>query len=126
MHLDTHVVAWLFEGRIDYLPSAARRRLDTEPLAISPIVELELAYLHEIGRTAQPPEVVLPELRASIGLTVCGTPFRSVIAAATGLAWTRDPFDRLIGAQAIAEGETLLTKDERIRKHLELAVWDED
>lgn len=126
MHLDTHVVAWLFEGDIDRLPPAARRRLDTDPLAISPIVELELAYLHEIGRTSQPPGVVLQELRASVGLTVSSAPFRSVVAAAIGLAWTRDPFDRLIGAQAIAEGETLLTKDERIRKHLELAVWDVD
>jgi len=126
MHLDTHVVAWLFAGYIDHLPAAVRRRLDTEPLAISPIVELELAYLHEIGKTSQPPGVVLPELRASVGLTVSDIPSRSVTVAATGLAWTRDPFDRLIGAQAIAANEMLLTKDERIRKHLELAVWDED
>ncbi|MGH3766197.1 MAG: type II toxin-antitoxin system VapC family toxin [Pseudonocardiaceae bacterium] len=124
MHLDTHVVAWLFEGHTHLLPAAVRRRLDSEPLVISPIVELELAYLHEIGRTSKPPGFVLPELRAKVGLTVSGAPLRAVVDAAIGLAWTRDPFDRLIAAQALAENETLLTKDDRIRKHLELAVWD--
>lgn len=124
MHLDTHVVAWLFAGHLSHLPQAVRHRLDSEPLAISPIVELELAYLHEIGRTTQPPEVVVPELRDSVGLTVSDAPFRSVAAAAVSLLWTRDPFDRLIVAQAIVEGETLLTKDERIRKNVELAAWD--
>ncbi|MGH3771315.1 MAG: type II toxin-antitoxin system VapC family toxin [Pseudonocardiaceae bacterium] len=124
MHLDTHVVAWLFAGHTNYLPAAVRRRLDSEPLVISPIVELELAYLHEIGQTSQPPGVVLQELGAAVGLTVSGAPFGAVVGAAIGLVWTRDPFDRLIAAQALTENETLLTKNERIRKHLELAVWD--
>ncbi|MGH3927592.1 MAG: type II toxin-antitoxin system VapC family toxin [Pseudonocardiaceae bacterium] len=124
MHLDTHVVAWLFAGRVDHLPPAVRRRLDTEPLMISPIVELELAYLYEIGRTSQPAGVVLPELRSSLGLTVSDTPFRSVVVAATALVWTRDPFDRLIVAQAITEDQPLLTTDEQIRKHCDLAVWN--
>ena len=126
MHLDTHVVAWLFAGHINHLPPAVRRRLDSEPLIISPVVELELAYLHEIGRTTQPPGVVLPELGGAVGLTVSGAPFGAVVGAAIGLAWTRDPFDRLIAAQALVENEALLTKDERIRKHLDLAVWDTD
>ncbi|MEO7196593.1 MAG: PIN domain-containing protein [Pseudonocardiaceae bacterium] len=126
MHLDTHVVAWLFEGPTNHLPAVVRRRLDNEPLVISPIVELELAYLHEIGRTSQPPGVVLKELGAAVGLTVSDAPFGAAVAAAIGLAWTRDPFDRLIAAQALTEKETLLTKDERIRKHRELAVWDAD
>jgi PIN domain nuclease of toxin-antitoxin system len=124
MHLDTHVVAWLFAGHLSPLPLVVRRRLDSEPLVISPIVELELAYLYEIGRTTQPPEVVVPELRDSVGLTFSGGPFRSVVAVAVGLSWTRDPFDRLIAAQAIVAGETLLTKDDRIRKNIELAAWD--
>ncbi len=126
MHLDTHVVAWLCAGHTNQLPPAARRRLDSEPLVISPIVELELAYLHEIGRTSQPPGFLLQELAATVGLTVSTTPFAAVVGAAIGLAWTRDPFDRLIVAQALAENEILLTKDERIRKHLNLAVWDAD
>lgn len=111
-----------------YHPAATGRQAPSRQRAaiISPVVELELAYLHEIGRTTQPPGVVLPELGAAVGLTVSGAPFGAVVGTAVGLAWARDPFDRLIAAQALVENETLLTKDERIRKHLDLAVWDAD
>lgn len=38
-------------------------------------------------------------------------------------SWTRDPFDRLIVANAKAAGAPLITKDERIRKHYRRAIW---
>ena len=37
--------------------------------------------------------------------------------------WVRDPFDRLIVAQAIANEAPLVTKDEKIRRHYRRAVW---
>jgi PIN domain nuclease of toxin-antitoxin system len=37
--------------------------------------------------------------------------------------WTRDPFDRLITAQAASYNQVLLTKDETIRKHYANAIW---
>src|SRR5690606_27064265 len=39
------------------------------------------------------------------------------------LAWTRDPFDRLIAGDALAAADRLVTKDEVIRASVELAVW---
>jgi PIN domain nuclease of toxin-antitoxin system len=39
------------------------------------------------------------------------------------LNWTRDPFDRLIAAQALCRGIPLLTKDESIRRRIKLAAW---
>ncbi|HLG72825.1 MAG TPA: type II toxin-antitoxin system Phd/YefM family antitoxin [Chloroflexota bacterium] len=39
------------------------------------------------------------------------------------ITWTRDPFDRLIAAHALATDTPLLTKDETIRQHLPLAWW---
>lgn len=126
MHLDTHVVIWLHEGEPDFFPLVARRLLDSEPLLISPMVRLELALLHEIGRMAPSPGTVLADLGRSVGLTVSPAPFAAVTAAATDLGWTRDPFDRLISAQAIVEDTVLLTKDRRIRQHLDRARWDDD
>lgn len=67
---------------------------------------------------------MLEGLRRSLGVNVCGIPFADVVGAATDLGWTRDPFDRLICAQALAEGQRLLTKDRHIRAHLDLARWD--
>lgn len=69
---------------------------------------------------------VLDELARSAGLAESATPFAAVVAASGSLSWTRDPFDRMICAQAVVDGDTLLTRDRRIRAHLESARWDED
>ncbi|MBI4617990.1 MAG: hypothetical protein HY720_30560 [Planctomycetes bacterium] len=44
IHLDTHVVAWLFAGEVDLLPSRARSLVETQEIAISPMVQLELGF----------------------------------------------------------------------------------
>ncbi len=124
MHLDTHVVVWLHEDRRDRIPEAVRRRLNTAPLMVSPMVELELAYLFDVGKISVPASVIIDDLRPTVGLAVSTTPFESVIRQAVRLTWTRDPFDRLIAAQAIAEGESLLTANRRILANLQHAVWD--
>jgi len=46
------------------------------------------------------------------------------VRAAVDLTWTRDPFDRLIDAHAIAASVPLLTADRAILEHLPLATWD--
>ena len=124
MHLDTHVLVWLYAGARDRFPPAARARLESGHLAVSPIVRLELQYLLEVGRVRVDPHALLVDLRRRAGVTVSATPFGDVVAAAQPLSWTRDPFDRLIAAQALVEGVPLLTAERTIRQHLALAVWD--
>jgi len=52
IYLDTHVVIWLYARKGEGLSTRARRLIEDEPeIAISPMVLLELDYLHEIGRT---------------------------------------------------------------------------
>ena len=88
------------------------------------MVRLELQYLTEIGRLRLGAHDILDKLRVEIGLAVCERPFSDVIAIATGEAWTRDPFDRVIVAQAKSNGVApLLTADEKIRAHYVNAVW---
>jgi PIN domain nuclease of toxin-antitoxin system len=124
-YLDTHVVAWLFAGRLDLLPGGVRRLLDSSDLLISPMVELELQYLFEIQRTARPGREVIASLQEEIGLGVCDLPFHQVIAAAAGQSWTRDPFDRILVAQAMIRQAPLVTKDDHIRQHYGAAVWND-
>lgn len=50
--------------------------------------------------------------------------FSDVIAKALTIGWTRDPFDRLIVANAMADGARLITADETIRANFKDAVWD--
>jgi PIN domain nuclease of toxin-antitoxin system len=123
IYLDTHVVAWLYGGRVDLLPDGARNLLNSEELLISPAVVLELQYLFEIRRTAAPAGQVVEALAVDLGLKVCDLPFAEVARAALGQSWTRDPFDRLIAGQAQARPAPLLTRDETILQHCPQATW---
>ena len=122
--LDTHVVAWLFAGRIDLLSARARSLIEQPDLMISPIVILELQCLFEIGRTTLPGRTVVEDLQQRIGLEVSTTPFSAVVLAAEQQGWTRDPFDRLIVGHAAAEQATLVTKDATIQSHYPAAAWN--
>jgi len=125
IYLDTHVVAWLYSGDLELLPHGVRDLLEGEELVISPMVELELQYLYESGRTTQPARVVVDTLDEEIGLARCGLPFGQVVDKALEQSWTRDPFDRMIVAQARARRLPLLTRDQTIRDHYREAIWIE-
>lgn len=122
--LDTHVVGWLYEGTDRRIPPRARKLIATEDSFISPLVELELTYLHEAGRVTEPATAPLSALRRTIGLQVADVNLAGVARAAMSLTWTRDPFDRLIAAQAITADVPLLTADRTILENLPLATWD--
>lgn len=122
-YLDTHVVAWLFAGDVSLLSSRARDAVDSADLLVSPAVLLELQLLREIGRSTVAAEDVIGDLRHRLGLEVCSLPFADVATAALDLAWTRDPFDRLIVAQAACRESVLVTKDRALRRRYAGAVW---
>lgn len=122
-YLDTHIVCWLYEGRLDLLSEAARELIECTDLRVSPMVDLELQFLYEIGRITKGPATLLPALRAEIGLEVSKEPFWRVIAQARSLSWTRDPFDRLLVPEVLLTKTVLVTKDKLIRKHRHAAVW---
>ena len=84
---------------------------------------LELEVLFELKRIAHDSAEIIAGLGRQFGLTVASTPFVAVIEAARTFAWTRDPFDRLIVANAIADGARLLTADETILANFNDAVW---
>lgn len=123
VHLDTHIVCWLFEGRTELLSEPARQALEEGRLFVSPIVTLELQYLFEIKRITKRPEVVLASLREDIDLDTAPQSFDAIVKEAIGLAWTRDPFDRLIVAAAMVAHASLVTKDSSIHKHWSNAIW---
>lgn len=121
--LDTHVVCWLYEGRIDLLSTECAAAIETGLLRISPMVSLELQYLFEIGRITRPANEVLAALAEDIDLRLNVTPFADTVARAQSLNWTRDPFDRLIVAETMAASGVLLTRDEKIRSNAPCAIW---
>ncbi len=124
IYFDTHVVVWLYSGDIKLLSSKALELIENNDLLyISPIVYLELKFLYEIGRIKVSPAEILESLSASIGLSVCDKSFLQIISESISLEWTRDPFDRIIVANAIVNDAVLLTKDSRIQANYSKACW---
>ena len=126
IYLDTHVVAWLYgmQSKSDRLSKQASDAIESaDDIRISPIVRLELKYLHEIGRIADPPLLVLDAIQVPLGLNICDAPFPAVVREAEAQTWTRDPFDRVIVAQASLHGAPLITKDEHMHKNYAQCVW---
>lgn len=121
--IDTHVAIWLYAGLPERLPEAARALIGEHEARVSPLVELELAYMHEIGRARDPAPMMLAALRQSIGLEIADASLAELTNAAAGLTWTRDPFDRMIAAQAIIADTPLVTADRIILDNLPLATW---
>jgi PIN domain nuclease of toxin-antitoxin system len=123
-YLDTNVAIWLRRGDKHGLPKRAQQAIEADDeLLISPMVLLEFQLLHEIGRLKKTAEEVADELSALIGVRVCTYPFGLVTKYALREKWTRDPFDRIIVAHAHSRNARLVTHDEEIRRHYELAVW---
>jgi PIN domain nuclease of toxin-antitoxin system len=123
IYLDTHVLVRLYLGDIDNLGAAARKAIEEQDLMASGAAVLELEFLHEIGRLRPTALKVVSALGSDAGLRVCELPFRVVAEYALKESWGRDPFDRLIVANAKANDAPLVTKDEKIHRHFKRAVW---
>ena len=123
IYLDTHIVVWLYQKDISKFTSEVIALIDREELLISPMVELELEYLFEIERISERAEIIIDYLKEKTGLKICNSPFQDIIKKAASSKWTRDPFDRIITAQAAVNNSILITKDKQIRKHYSKAVW---
>lgn len=121
--LDTHVVVWLYAGLTKKFGAAIRQQMNRSEIVVSPIVRLELQYLYEIKRTTENADEILTDLSQRIGLRVADNDFDAVIRRALGLSWTRDPFDRIITAQASLEDTPLISSDKNILDHYAYARW---
>ncbi len=124
IHLDTHVLVWLSGGEAGACAEGAGAA-SGERVSCAPMAQLELAHLYEIGRITRGASDVLGVLAPALGLAVSAAPFAAVVAYALDLTWTRDPFDRLIAANALVDGAGLLTADESLLANCPAAFWQQ-
>lgn len=123
MYLDTHVLVKLWLGAVDGLGPMARKSLSAEDLFVSPAAILELELLHKIRRLSPTANKLVANLGEQFGVRVSEIPFKTVVHHALTEKWGRDPFDRLIVANAKADDALLLTKDQKIHRHYSRAIW---
>jgi PIN domain nuclease of toxin-antitoxin system len=114
--LDTHVVYWWFKGRRDELTEDLQALLTHErDVFVSPVTPLELLVKESRG-TLGLPKGLIQEIR---GPEFRELPIRHLHAVVAGRLPDihRDPFDRLLIAQAQCEELTLVTRDAAIAKY---------
>lgn len=124
IYLDTHVVLWLYAQKGKGLSDKASQLIEeSTSILISPMVLLEIDFLREIGRVRVGSDLIHHYLAQNMGLRACEKPFLEVIRLASQQTWTRDPFDRIITAQAAIDLDTLITKDNSIHQHYSQSAW---
>ena len=112
--LDTHAVVWwwLYAPR---LGARARRALaaDDQPTFVSAVSALEIGIKFRIGKLPEfgDPAMRYPTQMARDGFTALPVTESHALRAGLLPGDHRDPFDRIIAAQALAEGLTVVTVD---------------
>ena len=119
--LDTHVVLWQLSGVQRLGARASEAIASAAELAFSVVSFAEIGVKAAIGKLTVP-----DDLHAHVvgtGLRVLGLSADHGLAVASVPLHHRDPFDRLLVAQARHEGLTLVTADTRLHAY-DVAVID--
>jgi PIN domain nuclease of toxin-antitoxin system len=85
----------------------------------------EIAVKHRLGRLplTSPPEVFVPEQRKAHGIEPLPVDEEAALYVAQLPDLHRDPFDRMLVAQATVHGLTVLTPDEAIHQYAVRKFW---
>ena len=123
-YLDTNVVIFLHSANVARMTPRAMDRIETSELLISAMVMLELEMLCEKSALKYSASQILAALNQQIGVSVCQLPMSAIMTSALAIKWTREPGDRIIVANAVANNEApLITSDRRIHEHYRNAIW---
>jgi PIN domain nuclease of toxin-antitoxin system len=117
--LDTHIVLWWLADN-PVLSDDIKDRLDHEPdVYVSAATIWEVAIKQAIGKLSEP--AGLPERIRDSGFASLPISFEHTITAGHLPLIHRDPFDRMLIAQAKCEDLTLVTRDPHCQKY-EVAI----
>jgi PIN domain nuclease of toxin-antitoxin system len=121
--LDTHAVLWLLAGDKRLSPRArAMFAASEQPLIVSAVSLWEVATKRSLGKLAAPAD--LSRRLAGLGVVEL-LPISPLHAEAIGeLPWHhRDPFDRMLVAQAQVEGLSIVSADRALAQYGVEVIW---
>jgi PIN domain nuclease of toxin-antitoxin system len=112
--LDTHAVLWTV-GESKRLGAAARRLIDDEAhdRLLSSVVPWEMSIKHRSGKLPQAASALADFAAVVSALRAEVMPIEHHHGLLAGnLDWShKDPFDRMLAAQALLEGAVLISRD---------------
>lgn len=115
--LDTHVFLWSIAEprRLSTKARNAITKLENQ-VFVSPVTAYELSYKHRQGKLPSGAAIVASFGRQIAHLYASELGISAPHALAAGqLEWDhKDPFDRVLAAQAMVDGFTLVTADEQL------------
>jgi len=114
--LDTHIFLWLLTDPERLGESLQVAEDPANELVVSAASSWEIAIKYRLGRLAlpEPPERYVPDRLREIGGTALAIEHTHALAVAALPPLHRDPFDRLLIAQAGRLGIPILTADRAI------------
>lgn len=127
--LDSHVFLWLVSGARPLRQSARNAiGLDNQALFMSTAGVAELCIKNSLGKLPLPPEILRDPAQGFADILEENyiSPLPITLGHAAGLRnlplHHGDPFDRLMIAQALAEGLTMVTHDRAFARYDGLSV----
>ncbi len=124
--LDTHAALWWLMEPANLGPKARQAMEDPDnEIFISAVSMFEIAQKARIGKLPYPPELIaaLPQLFHDQSWRPLEISIPHAARAGSLEAAHRDPFDRLLAAQAELENLTLLTRDPVFRDFSVKTAW---
>jgi PIN domain nuclease of toxin-antitoxin system len=124
--LDTCTFLWIAADSPEL--STTARKLFADPaneVFLSAVAAWEIMVKHALGRLPlpEPPERFIPMHRDLHQIAPLPLAEAAVMQLAKLPDYHRDPFDRMLVCQAIADGLALLTPDELIAQYPVRTVW---
>lgn len=124
--IDTHVLIWAF-SEPDKLSQTARDIIEKsqDRTFVSAISAYEIALKHRLGKLGEAAGWVngLSRLIHASGFDTLSVTFDQAQAAAAFVDPHRDPFDRIIAAQANDLGIALISRDAKLDLFTDLRRW---
>jgi len=119
--LDTHILLWLMEEDRRLSAQARAMIADADAVYVSSVSLWEIAVKWKLGKIKEEPRIVEAQL-ASAGLEELAITHAHAVATAALPLLHKDPFDRMLVAQAITEPLALLTSDRKLAPYSNLVV----
>jgi PIN domain nuclease of toxin-antitoxin system len=124
--VDTCTFLWIVGGAKELSPRARQAFADPANDAfLSAVSAWEIAVKYRLGRLPLPShaDTFVPAQRTAHGLEPLPVDEEAALQVAKLPDHHRDPFDRMLVAQAIVGGLVLLTPDDHIREYPVRTLW---